>query len=783
MEQFQIVTIGRVFESPLNPRKYFNEKKMEELVESIKAKGVLVPLLVRQVSEALNGMVVGVKFEIASGHRRYRAAGKAGLKEVPLIVREMSDADFLDVLIIENDKHEALEPLEQAQGYKTLMDESKYDIPGIALRVSKSESYVYQRLKLLELIPEAQKLLIEGGINAGHAILIARLQPDQQKELLKKESGLYEGWGPDRVVVSVRDLADYIERQIHLDLNSASFKKSDPDLIPEAGPCTTCRKRTGFEPALFPETKKKDTCTDPSCFHKKVEVFTKQWIEKKSQDSDIPPLRLSTEYDGRIKKVPEDSEKPIPSQLYHEITDKKKDICSSAREGIITDGKKEGRTMLVCVDPKCEKHHRRDSSSPEDQKWKAQQKVQEEKRKQGKTFRLRIIDEIIKDVKELDKADLAFIAGQLYDELWQEYQKDILQRHDLKPIKGKYTLDTDVPARKYIGSCNAVDLGRLLMEMALIRHQERHNSQKVDPLLETAKRYHVDPKKIEAQVRSEIKEKKEKTKKKSASVKQKRQKVDRPKAQTIAMKDLCKLHSPMKRTEGKEGEIRVAANQNFLSMVDKSYSGDLLANGGNKIRNPFEWEGDLYVCLGGMSSGTQGNFWKEAWKVMSADLFKGETYTYDQIMAKWNRNEKERGNHHGQRVLLRNKKYILEGPKIVFCDPKLEKAGGIVAGRETPGVCRECGCTETTPCAGGCAWVDKTKTLCTACQMAKEHLWEKQNLVTVAPTRKVPMHDIYKCKKCGAMGKRFGVGLIKPDKPFTELKCPGPKVQTSAKKK
>jgi hypothetical protein len=387
----------------------------------------------------------------------------------------------------------------------------------------------------------------------------------------------------------------------------------------------------------------------------------------------------------------------------------------------------------------------------------------------------------------LDKADLAFIAGQLYDELWQEYQKDILQRHDLKPTKGKYTLDTDVPARKYIGSCNAVDLGRLLMEMALIRHQERHNSQRVDPLLETAKRYHVDPKKIEAQVRSEIKEKKaekkEKTKKKSASVKQKRQKADRPKAQTIAMKDLCKLHGPMKRTEGKDGEIRVAVNQNFLSMVEKSYSGDLLANGGNKIRKPFEWEGNFYTCLGGISSGTQGNFWKEVWKVTPANLFKEVTYKYDELMAKWDQNEKERGNHHGQRVKLKGEDYVLEGPRVVFYDPKLEKAGGLVAKRETPGVCRECGCTETTPCEGGCAWTDKTKTLCTACQMKKEHRWEKQNLVTVATTRKVPMHDVYKCKKCGAKGKRFGVGPIRPDKPFTELKCPGPKkeVQTSAR--
>jgi ParB family chromosome partitioning protein len=728
MEQFQILPIEKVFESPLNPRKHFNEKKMEELVESIRDVGVLVPLIVRPCKDSKIAPLD--RFEIAAGHRRYRAAIQAELKEVPLIIREMSDIDFLKILIIENDKHVDLEPLEQAQGYQTLMKEADYDIPAIALKVSKSESYVYQRLKLLELIAEFQELLTDGKITAGHAILLARLQPDQQKELAKKESGLYEGWGPDRTVVSVRDLANYIERQIHLDLNLASFKKSDPDLVPEAGPCTTCRKRTGFVPALFPEIKKKDTCTDPSCFHKKVEIFTKQWIEKKSQDSDVPPLRLSTSYDGRTKKVPDDPEKAIPSQLYHEITDKKKDSCSSAREGIITDGRKEGRTLLVCVDPKCEKHHGRQRySSPETEKWRAEQKAQEEKKKMAETVRLRIINEILrflpspKNKWELSQEDFAFLAGQLFDELWDEYQKKILARHDIKAAKVQYGFDKRSPMKKYIGTCSKADLCKLLMEMALIRNIEsRQRSDKTDPLMETAKRYGVDPKKIEVELRAEAKtkeaEKKTKTKK-SPSVKQKTKRADPPKAKTIPMKDLCKLHGPARKKDevGKEtAEIRIPVDQKFLALMDGSYSGDLLSNGGIKIREPFEWEGDFYTCLSGMSSGAQGIFWRETWKIVPADLFVGKTYTDDQLEAKWNKDEKERGNHNGRRVLLKNKKYILEGPRIVFYDPKLEKP------KLTPGVCQECGCTETTPCEGGCAWTDKTKTLCAACKMAKEHL-------------------------------------------------------------
>lgn len=778
MEQFQILPIAKVFESPLNPRKHFNQKKMEELIESIRAKGILVPLLVRPN----NG-----RFEIAAGHRRYRGAIKAELKEVPLIVRDMNDADFLEVLIIENDQHEDLEPLEQARGYQTLMKEGKYDIPAIALKISKSESYVYQRIKLLELIPEAQEQLTNGKITAGHAILIARLQPDQQKELLKKESSLYEGWG-ERTVVSVRDLADHIESQIHLDLNSAPFKKNDSDLVPEAGPCTTCQKRTGFVPALFPEIKKKDTCTDPSCFHKKVEAFTGQWLEKKSQDSDVPPLRLSTNYDGRVKKVPDDPEKPIPSQLYHEITDKKKDNCSSAREGIIVEGRHEARVLMVCVDPKCEKHHRSYSSSPENQKYRDQQKAQEEKRKQEETIRLRILDAILPTAGDLSRNDLIFLAEQLFDELWDEHRKKILARHEIKPVKIQYGFDQKGPMKKYITSSSTVDLGRLLMEMALIRHREaphRTDKKKPDPLLETAKRYGVDPKKIEAEFRAEVRTKKAEKigkKKKAPAVKQKTKRADPPKARTIPMKDLCKIHAPVKkkgeRIVEEKAEIRIPVDQTFLAMIDESYSGDLIAEGNSKIKRPFEWEGALLTCVGGVSSGVEGHISQEAWKIVPADQFKGEIYTYHQLTQRWDKDESQRGNHHGRWVIWKKEKYVIIGPKITFYANKTTKEP------ENPksGVCQECGCTETTPCEGGCAWTDKTKTICTACQMAKEHLWEKQNLVTVASTRKLPMHDIYKCKKCGATAKRFGFAWPpERDEKFAKSEeCLG--VQTSAKK-
>lgn len=521
MKNFQILSLDKLFESPLNPRQTYNEKKMAELVESIRAKGILTPLIVRPN----NG-----KFEIGAGHRRYRAALQAGLKEAPANIREMSDTDFLELLTIENLQREDLQPLDEAQGYQALMEKSKYDVPAIAGKVGKSESYVYQRLKLLELIPEAQKQLLEEKITAGHAILLARLQPEEQKECLE-EIKSEEGYGNG---MSVRDLADHIDRQIHLDLNSASFKKTDPDLVPGAGPCTICRKRTGFMPTLFPDIKKKDTCTDPNCFHAKVKAFTDRWLEEKVEDSDEPPLRLSWDSNYQMKKIPEDPLKPIPSNFWREIANKQKDSCPSAREGIVTEGRNAGQVKLVCADPNCNKHHGRYEGSADSQKWKAEQKAAEQKRKQEETFRLRIIDAILPTAGDLSKSDLAFLAMELFDELWNEHRKILMSRHEIKPVKIQYGFDQMKPMKKHIESCSTVDLGRLLIEMGLIRHRDRgfRSDGKTDPLLEIAKRYTVDVKKIEAELKAEEKEKAAAKKKKAEKKGKKPIKVkgpDRPK--------------------------------------------------------------------------------------------------------------------------------------------------------------------------------------------------------------------------------------------------------------
>lgn len=497
---FKVVPTKDLFESPMNPRKIYNEKGMEELTESIKTKGILTPLLVR-----LNGG----RYEIAAGHRRYRAALRLSLTDIPVLVREMSDTDFLELITIENLQREDVHPLDEAQGYRTLIEKTGLDVPTIAAKVGKSVSYVYQRIKLADLISEAREAFSKEKITAGHAILIARLQPKDQKKVL--QDGLQDRFGT-KDVISVRELADYIEEEIHLDLNSASFSKKDPDLLPSAGPCTTCTKRTGFIPALFPDIKKKDTCTDPECFRAKVQAFIDTWLKTKSQDTDIPPLKLDSNYDYRRKKLPEDPQAPIPNNFYQEITDRRKGSCEHAREGIIVEGHSKGKVLTVCIEPTCKTHRRSSStgSSPEMAAYHQRQKAEQEKRKTGETIRLRIVDAIVAKVpKELSKDDYIFLAGQLFAELWDDYRRQIAARHGIQPVKEQYTRDYQKPMQKYIGGLDKAALQRLLMEMSLIRNLPKpySGSRSGDILIETGKRYHVDSKKIEAEVQKEVKEK------------------------------------------------------------------------------------------------------------------------------------------------------------------------------------------------------------------------------------------------------------------------------------
>lgn len=177
-EQVQIVKLTKVEPSREQPRKQFDADALQELAESIKQFGILQPLLVQKKEDY---------YEIIAGERRWRASKLAGLKEVPVIVKEFTEQEAVEISLIENIQREDLNPIEEAMAYKRLMEEFHLKQDAIAERVSKSRTAVTNSMRLLKLDDRVQQMLIDEMISTGHArALLALESKDAQAEAAVK---------------------------------------------------------------------------------------------------------------------------------------------------------------------------------------------------------------------------------------------------------------------------------------------------------------------------------------------------------------------------------------------------------------------------------------------------------------------------------------------------------------------------------------------------------------------------------------------------------------------
>ena len=157
------VSISDLSRNPNQPRQHFSEQKLDELANSIKKNGVIHPIAVRQSKSDTN------KYEIVAGERRWLAAQRAGLHEIPVNILELSDLESLEVAIVENIQRDDLTPIEEARGYKRLSDEFKYDHENISKLMSKSRSHISNTLRLLTLPKDVIAMLEEGSLTSGQA--------------------------------------------------------------------------------------------------------------------------------------------------------------------------------------------------------------------------------------------------------------------------------------------------------------------------------------------------------------------------------------------------------------------------------------------------------------------------------------------------------------------------------------------------------------------------------------------------------------------------------------
>ena len=183
-----MVPLGDIVPNPNQPRKAFAEKALEELAASIAAQGLLQPILVRPVGEAMPG-----KYEIVAGERRWRACNKVGLKEIPVVIKTMNAQETLLAALVENLQREDLNPIEEALGIQLLKDEFSLSQEDLAHKLGKSRSAIANCLRLLSLPELIQEDLAQGRLSAGHARALLGLA-DQATQMDLRESIISHGY-------------------------------------------------------------------------------------------------------------------------------------------------------------------------------------------------------------------------------------------------------------------------------------------------------------------------------------------------------------------------------------------------------------------------------------------------------------------------------------------------------------------------------------------------------------------------------------------------------------
>lgn len=288
-DQFAHLPLTAIATSLTNPRTHFDAVKLAALASNIKASGVHQAVLVRplpgsrladtfDLHHASFGNRSGARptHELVCGERRYRACIMAGEKRIPAMIRHLTDHQVLEIQLVENLQRDDLSELEEAVGYEQLMKLSGISAAEVGIKIEQSRSYVYGRLKLLELCAEARTSLHDGTIDASRALLVARipdhkLQIKAMKEIVAGHSS-YSYSVSSREPMTHREAAMHVQSNYMLKLSDAKFDIKLLDLVPKAGSCKTCTKRTGHDPDLFDDVKGADVCTDPPCFHKKEEA-------------------------------------------------------------------------------------------------------------------------------------------------------------------------------------------------------------------------------------------------------------------------------------------------------------------------------------------------------------------------------------------------------------------------------------------------------------------------------------------------------------------------------
>src|ERR1035437_851494 len=493
--EYRNLPVTQLQESTTNPRRRFDEHSLADLAASFKAQGVLQPLLVRTLEED--------KYEVIAGARRLRAANLAALEEVPVRVVELSDAACVEAQLVENIQRENPHPLEEAFAFYGLLhtDGLQYDINSLAARAEKNPAFVATRLRLVELTPSIAEAFLADEIGVGHALEIAKLpQPEQQRAFDAAFHTVWNGSKETRILRPVRDLTAWIEQNILLSLDAVLFDKDDEQLVPEAGSCANCPKRTGYNTLLF-DAALQDSCLDKDCYNNKLTRNVERQIAEKPK-----LVQITNEWKTPGNSAVLGRNQYVTLNLWAKSAKSKKPLspyqkpCKHMSEAIVIDGTERGRTGKDFAD-------RRAPNPAQTAKERTQRRKELERQKLEATVRHRTLAEVLKRIgAPLDRADLALVASSVLNKL-EPLRKELLARRH-KLIEGTASKVTHPLVQNAIArmlrQADEGALSKLLIEVVLLESVDRAPASDPDVLIATAKRHRVDVDKLRKAVEQEF---------------------------------------------------------------------------------------------------------------------------------------------------------------------------------------------------------------------------------------------------------------------------------------
>ena len=543
--QFERLPLDSIAPSPTNPRKHFDQAKLEELATSIRVHGVLQAILVRPkytvrvhqddltkrwYAEILNIVgqwnIQGVghdtqakakseaetlrnRYELVAGERRLRAAKLAGIATIPAVIRTLTDQQVLEMQVVENLQRDDLHPLEEADGYDRLIAKHGYTADTLADKIGKSRSYIYGRLKLAALTPTSRDLFYDGKFEVSVALLIARIPPNMQDQAAKEIA--QEGY-------TYREAVDVVQDGYMVDLKGAEFPTDDATLLPKAGACKACPKRSGNAKDLFTDVKNPNVCTDPGCFEKKREAHKArlraeyeakgETIISGAQAKKIKPGSYGELKDGYIELDHE-------SYIGNDYRSYRKAIGKQPCATVLLECPHTGKLLQVArredvnaalkangIDP-----NKRVNGGTSDE-----QKARERKARLETAIRLRIMDGIRASsrARQFDRDDTILVASAFFERMHFDNGKHLVDAWNAaagveKPKGNEYVRDF----AKKIPELTDADVGALFIDMALIGdcHCGGYHNPDAKDLLATAQRLGIDVAKIRAEETAAAKEK------------------------------------------------------------------------------------------------------------------------------------------------------------------------------------------------------------------------------------------------------------------------------------